>query len=201
MRSRERKLNRMRGYDYSMAGYYFVTIKIRLALKMFGKIHNGKIILNQFGKIAKKYWLNIPIHFPGIFIDKFVVMPDHVHGIIIITKKFDGEKNNNDDKYVGNGDRRSLRIKTIPQMNSSSLFLNRKFSGKNIGLSKIINQYKSSVTRVINHKYPTIFRWQKSFYDHIIRNEMDLNRIRNYIEENPIIWEFENNPPPDCNNV
>jgi REP element-mobilizing transposase RayT len=96
---KERKLNRLKDYDYSKSGYYFVTVCTRNREEWFGKIENGEMHLNTLGEIAKDFWAEIPLHFQHIEIDEFSVMPNHVHGILVIGK--DG---------VGNAYMRSLHL-------------------------------------------------------------------------------------------
>jgi len=83
-RSRSRKLNRLPEYDYSQEGYYFVTICTKNGYKYFGKVVNKKVILTQIGEIAYAHWREIPKHYDNVILDQFVIMPNHVHGIIII---------------------------------------------------------------------------------------------------------------------
>jgi putative transposase len=169
---KRRKLNRLDGYNYSQQGMYFITICTKNREYIFGEIVNEKMILNDIGKITERYWLEIPNHFPHVSLDEFIVMPNHVHGIIEI-------KNNLD---VGNAHVRSKNI------NRSKMLI-----------SKAIHGFKSSVTRRIfknqerMYAFPTKFAWQKSFYDRIIRNEIELNKIREYIFKNPINWEQDRN--------
>ena len=82
-----RRSIRLKGYDYSQPGWYFVTVVTYDRQNLFGHIENGKMILNDGGKIARKCWLEIPHHYPNVNLDEFVVMPNHVHGIIVIVKK------------------------------------------------------------------------------------------------------------------
>ncbi|MCI0455119.1 MAG: transposase [Candidatus Dadabacteria bacterium] len=156
---KERKLNRLENYDYSQCGYYFVTVCTKNREEWFGKIESGKVILNGFGEVAKNFWVEIPKHFKNVGLDEFIVMPNHIHGIVII---------------VGNAYMRSLQNRT------------------KMLLSRIIQQYKSSVTREINSlQNDFCFKWHKSFYDHIIRNEKTLNNIREYVVKNPLKWESD----------
>jgi REP element-mobilizing transposase RayT len=159
----ERKLNRLKDCDYSKSGYYFVTVCTRNREEWFGKIENGEMHLNTFGEIAEDFWAEIPLHFQRIEIDEFSVMPNHVHGILVIEK--DG---------VGNAYMRSLqnRMKML--------------------LSRVIQQYKASVTRRTKSLQGGVaFGWQKSFHDRIIRNEESLNNLRQYILYNPLKWELD----------
>jgi len=160
-RNRERKPNRLPGYDYSGSGYYFVTICTKNKIDYFGRIKSGKILLSEIGHFATEYWLEIPRHFEAISIGEYVIMPNHIHGIVGI-------------ESVGNANLRSLpdRSKML--------------------LSKAIQQYKSAVTRKIRNNYREHpFGWQKSFHDHIIRNDIALYRIRKYIQNNPLKWEYD----------
>jgi len=158
---RERKSNRLRNYDYSESGYYFITIRTNNREECFGRVEGDEMHLNEFGEIARNFWAGIMIHFKCVGIDEFSVMPNHVHGILIIEE-------------VGNAYMRSLQDRT------------------KMLLSKIIQQYKASVTRKINSlQHDFHFGWQKSFYDHIIRNEESLNNIRHYIRHNPLKWESD----------
>jgi len=154
-----RKSIRLKEYDYSFPGWYYVTVCAHEKNNLFGKIKNGNVDYNTLGKIAQKYFAEIPEHFENSEIDEFIIMPNHVHGIIII------------NDVVGTRDRVSLR------------------SFGNIGkdsLSLIINQYKGSVTRFAHKNDFEDFRWQPEFYEHIIRNELDLHNIRQYILNNPL---------------
>ena len=161
---KNRKPNRLRNYDYSQNGMYFITICAKDRFECFGEIKNGRMILNNPGKIAENLFLKIPNHFSSAFLDEFVIMSNHIHGIIEIN--------------VGNAYMRSL------QSDRSKMLL-----------SKVIHGYKSSVTREFNRlkKYNVDFKWQKSFYDHIIRNEISLNKIREYIQTNPEMWKRDRN--------
>jgi putative transposase len=169
-KGQERKLNRLSGYDYSTPGVYFITICIRNFDGQFGEIKNGIMELNEIGKIAAQCWEDIPNHFPNASIDAFVIMPNHVHGIIAIVVPL-----------VGNADLRSLRKRR--QMDDRT----------KMSIPKIIHGYKSSVTRIINRQYNKDFAWQKSFHDRIIRDDDELNRIREYIANNPANWAADDN--------
>lgn len=164
-----RKPNRLKDYDYSQNGYYFVTICIKNREWVLGDIDNGKMILNEYGKIAEKCWLDLPNHYKNCFLDEFIIMPDHMHGIVII-------------ENVGNG------FKPFPTHDDP------KPTIKNHGLSEIMRGFKTFSSKNINiQNHEKIFAWQKSFHDHIIRNEKSLSNIREYIRNNPVKWESEKN--------
>jgi REP element-mobilizing transposase RayT len=154
-----RKHNRLPGYDYSQNGYYFITVCTQGRIEWFAEVGNDKIILNGYGEILQKCWHDLPIHYKNIKLDEFVIMPNHIHVIIII-----------DNGNVGNG------LKPFPT---------------NHGLSEIVRGLKTFSSRKINETINdgVNFRWQKSFYDHVIRDEISLNRIREYIRNNPALWD------------
>ena len=133
---------------------------------MFGSIIDEKIVLSEVGEIANKYWLEIPEHFPFIILDEYIIMPNHIHGIIVI------------DRFPDN-------VATCLGMSLQSV---NRFSHPVSGsLATIINQFKGAVTRYAR-KNDIDFFWQPRYYDHIIRNETALNKIREYIWTNPVNW-------------
>lgn len=159
---------RLQNYDYSSNGYYFITICTKNREYFFGEIADNKMQLSKMGKTAEKFWLEIPKHFPFVKLDEFVVMPNHVHGIIIINKTI--------SKTV---------VKT-----GINRFQNQ---GKNT-ISSIIGSYKSVCTKIINQSQNKMtFGWQPRFYDHVIRNEKSFYRIREYIKNNLENWKDDRN--------
>ena len=159
---KSRKQNRLNGYDYSVNGYYYVTICTQNREYIFGDISNNEMALNKYGDVAKNSWLDLPNHHENIGLDQFIIMPNHIHGILII------------NNLVGYGPARTVNSKTN-------------------NLSIIVGSYKSTVTKQINRINDNIFKWQKSFHDHIIRIDESLNNIRNYIINNPKTWELDKN--------
>ena len=159
-----RKTIRLKEYDYSFPGWYFVTICTKNFNCWFGEVSNSEVVHNQLGETARVFFEKIPDHFKSTEINEFVVMPNHVHGIVII------------NDVVGTRDRVSLRV----------------FGGLEKGsLPIIINQYKGSVTRFAHKNGYKDFYWQPRFYEHIIRNDNDLHLIRTYIKNNPLKWELD----------
>ena len=165
-----RKSMRLKDYDYAQDGYYFVTICAENKIECFGKIIDGKMVLSEIGKIVNQCWIEIPEHFPDTKLDEHIIMPNHLHGIIAI-------ENNN--CAVGN-------------KNFCSLPWQTKLSRS---LSSIIRGLKIGVTKWCRNNNHNEFQWQKSFYDHIIRNEKELDKIRRYIFKNPLKWELDRNNP------
>jgi len=139
------------------------------------------MVLNEIGKITEKYWLEIPDHFSFVIWDEFVVMLNHVHGILVINKN----RNNGRDIAMNNGREVAMqRLYIGDNLNMS------KISPKKYSLSSIIRSYKSICTKIINKIQNKIFfTWKPKFHDHIIRNKHELKRIRKYIKYNHLKWQ------------
>ncbi|MDD5570955.1 MAG: hypothetical protein PHD97_07335 [Bacteroidales bacterium] len=181
---------RLPNWDYSRNGDYFVTICTGGRNYYFGDIENGKMKLSETGEIADRLWLEITKHFLFIELDEYVIMPNHVHGIIKINNK-------NDDFSVETGqcpvsttdaDEHSVLKFDLKNINNYNIPSKKRFrnQGKNT-LSSIIGSYKSAVSKYARNIKPD-FYWQSRFYDHIIRNNEALINIRKYIKENPEKW-------------
>jgi putative transposase len=169
---KNRKLNRLKNYDYSKSGYYFVTICMKNFEHVFGEIKNGKIILNEYGEIVKNQWQWLEKQYEYIKLDVFIVMPNHIHGILII-------ENN---AYESVGTSRDLSLQRQQQQNDIK---------KIKSLSELIGAFKTTSSKIIHQNGLYSFAWQRSFYDHIIRNEKALFYIRKYIQDNPIKWDIK----------
>ena len=230
---------RLPGYDYSQYGAYFVTIVTHNRENFFGEIVNGKMLLNEIGKIVLHCWNDLPNHYENIILDEFVIMPNHVHGIIIITDKTDcntriphetAENITVADPAVETGLRpvstgpvstgpvstepvstepvstepvSTEPVSTEPvstELVSTEPVSTRPVSTstttkkqKRHGLSEFVRAFKSFSSRRINQLRKTPSQiWQSRFYDHVIRDENELNRIREYIINNPLQWELDN---------
>ncbi len=170
---------RLRGWDYTAAGWYFVTICAGNRQPFFGQVENGVVRLSPIGQTACNYWQQIPQHTAGnVELDVFMVMPDHLHGIIVIL----------DVETL------QCNVSTTPQCNVSTRNPNdpmSQISPKSGSLGAIVRSYKSAVSRWCSQNGFAEFSWQGRFYDHIIRNEQALHRIRKYIVENPAHWKIE----------
>ena len=176
---RERKNIRLSGYNYSSDGYYFVTICTKHMVNYFGEIQNGFMSLNKIGCMISQFWQEIPNHFEGVILDEWVVMPNHFHGIVVIDGGLVGDAVGRGG-LVGDADLRPLPTLTCDRTKML--------------LPKIIHGFKSSVTRQIRKiDSNSIFEWQRFYYDHIIRDKKSLNRIRNYIQNNPLNWDLDRN--------
>jgi len=204
---------RYRGYDYSSPGKYFITICTKGKTPYFGKIKNGRMNLSAIGEIAEKLWNDIPIHYPMVELDKFIIMPDHLHGIIIINRPsksvdqpvhktskgvFPGSDSENGNFFPictgvpANPDSRE----PIPEMppkwftmdksltNGAQLPTSKNPYWKPNSIGSIINHYKRSCTIIIKSQGIN-FAWQPRFYDRIIRTRIELYATRKYIINNP----------------
>ena len=198
-----RRSIRLKRYDYTQQGAYFVTICTHQRNCLFGEIVDGEIKLNTNGEIARGSWLSIPRHFKNVELDEFVIMPNHLHGIIIIeSSEVAGEALANQDfsQLFSEVAGEALANQDFSQQQnlSSQCFAPTVYTGETIkingtkpqSLAAITQNYKSVSTRQINrmNKAKGNVIWQRNYYEHIIHNEEALNNIREYIVNNPINW-------------
>ena len=168
---------RLRGYDYARAGTYFVTICTQNRACLFGEIIDGEMVLNDAGHIAEKYWRKIPVHFPHAELGAFVVMPNHLHGIIVIV-----------GANVGAKDFSPLRQRYKQPQTSHP-------TGTSKTIGSIVRGFKIGVTKWMRRNTTVRDVWQRNYYEHIVRNENELNRIRRYIIHNPAKWQYDRENP------
>jgi len=171
---------RLKNWDYSWNAIYFITICTQDREFLFGDITDGKMVLSEIGEIAKTYWEEIPQHFPFAELNEFVVMPNHIHGIIII---------NNSGKEKDNIGREAInRVSTINSISTErGGITGLKNPMLSDNLSKIIRWYKGRVS-FESRKIHADFGWQARFHDHIIRTDESFQKIRDYINNNPMTW-------------
>lgn len=171
----QHRTHRLSEFDYSQPGAYFVTIVTRDRRTLFGQIVEGEIVLSNIGKMVEQVWIAIPDHFPNVECGEFVVMPNHFHGIISIMADIQ-------DKHdVG-------ARHAVPQQDDAFESFSKPVSGS---LATIIRSFKSATTKAF-HEFPgnsDDSLWQQSYYDHVIRNERELQAIDDYIIANPMNWE------------
>jgi len=170
-RANGRRSIRLRGYDYSQAGAYFVTICVHGHESMFGEIVDGRWGPNEFGKIVQEEWERTGALRDNVTLDDFVVMPDHLHGII---------------RLAGWGTARRA-----PTDTPSALVASERVGSPVTGsIPTIVRAFKSAVTRRVNElrQTPGGVVWQRGFYEHVIRSEDGLLRLREYIRSNPLRW-------------
>ncbi len=145
-----------------MPGWYFVTICTYKNYLLFGNIINGGMDLNDVGEIARQCWLDIPNHFANVQLDEFIIMPNHVHGIINIC-----------DENVGAN-------------NHSPLPNNTPFKSPSKTIGSMVRGFKIGVTKWIRKNTDSYHVWQRNYYEHVIRDESELKPIRTYIIHNPL---------------
>ena len=197
-----RRSVRLKAYDYSQVGGYYVTIVTLWRDCLFGEVVDGGMQVNVLGKIVKECWSDIPIHFPNVTTDVFVVMPNHVHGILCIHEK-DRVATSSFPSVVGARTRRG----TIYRAPTKT----EQFGKPTVGsLPTIVRTFKGSVTRRAGRELNTGNIWQRNYYEHIVRDQSDYERIAGYILDNPLNWDKdEENPkisilsrnPPDRDRV
>ncbi len=189
-----RRSIRLKGYDYSQEGAYYVTMVTWQREFLFGNIANQEMMLSQYGEIVQKWWQEIPVHFSNVKTGAFVIMPNHVHGIIYIFEERRG---------------------TVPvpeEDGENSISQNDDMSGENLGgetpplrgfdgiptLGQIVAYFKYQSTKEMNKadNTGTVTKfWQRNYYEHIIRDETDLQNKTDYIESNPRLWDEDDENP------
>lgn len=177
-----RRSVRLDGYDYSAGGAYFITICTHQREELFGNISDGFIQLTEIGQQVFECWLTLPDHHP-VELDEFIVMPNHFHAILVITNRVGAGRVSTSSSSV-----------PLPRAQPDTPILRNAASGS---LGAIIGSFKSVATKQINllRNTPGFPVWQRSFYEHIIRNEIALNRIRQYITDNPANWKTDTENP------
>ena len=189
-----RRSIRLKGFDYTREGAYFVTICTQNQACLFGEIVNRQMRLNDVGEVADICWRAIPEHFPRVVLDAFVIMPNHVHGIIWIGPE---NRANVGAKNVDTSDNVGAKIFSplppqppLPSQRGASAF---RSPSKTVG--SIVRGFKIGVTKWVrsNKNFYTV--WQRNYYEHIIRNNTGLNRIRKYIADNPARWDEDTENP------
>ena len=169
---------RIQGFDYASPGSYFVTIVSHQRSNIFGEVLHGEVKLSPVGKVVERKWQEIPSHFKNISLDVFVIMPNHIHGILNINERSDEEAHF-----------RSFTIDDVAVLNDPGF----PKGPKPQSLGAIIGLFKSAVTKKI-HELCLLENekvWQRNYYEHIIWDDEDLNQIIDYIETNPDNWEAD----------
>jgi len=184
-----RRSIRLRGYDYSQPGAYFITICTHDRDCLFGDVIDGVMDLTPYGRIVSDEWHRTEMVRPNVVLDAFVVMPNHVHGIIGIVESNDERGDVSHRGDVSQRRRGVLQYAPTPTTGPSGL----QSPSQTVGA--IVRGFKGAVTKRINHHRgtPGVPVWQRGYYEHIIRNERALNRIRRYIIENPLHWPNDRN--------
>jgi len=201
-----RRSIRLKGYDYSQSGMYFITICCQNHICRFGKIENGKMILNDAGQIAFNEWMKTPDVRPNVQLDAFVVMPNHIHGIIVITDIGRDVSHTSSNEIPPTETNVICMGVSHTSRNETHTLSNGVISATGIcdgnwgvdgnqgvcdtplrspsnTIGAIVRGYKSAVTKQIGYSV-----WQRNYWEHIIRDEKSYQYIANYIVNNPINW-------------
>lgn len=200
-----RRSIRLQGYDYSQEGLYFITLCCQDRAHLFGEILDGEMIFNDAGLQAKKSWQDIPNHFSNAVLHEYIIMPNHIHGIIefVGANQYSPNNNspNNDSPHNnspnqkcsdnGNDVENIDKAKDLELVNGTKNFsplpnVTWRSPSKTIG--SVIRGFKIGVTKWMRNNTNVVNVWQRNYYDHIIRNEQDYERISEYIKNNPILW-------------
>ncbi|MFN4006656.1 MAG: transposase [Chitinophagaceae bacterium] len=175
-----RKSIRLKGYDYTQAGLYFITICCNRGGELhspFGYIENGQMILNEYGQIAYNEWMKTPEIRPNVELGAFIIMPNHMHGII---------------RLLGRGELHSPNetgIYDMPEPPDNGGVCKTPLQSPSQTVGAIVRGYKSSVTKRLGLLGFNGKLWQRNYYEHIIRNELSYQNISNYIINNPAKWQ------------
>jgi len=183
----QRRSIRLHDYDYAQAGAYFVTVCTEGRLCLLGQVEDGTVRLNGWGRIVHETWSDLPNHYPHVELDAFVIMPNHVHMVVVLADP------------VGAG----LKLAQIAPVRADSTGADSTRAGfkpaptRRHGLPEIMRAFKTFSSRRINERRatPGASLWQCDYYEHIIRNAKSLNRIRQYIADNPASWAFDQENP------
>ncbi|WP_312825723.1 transposase [Epilithonimonas sp.] len=217
---------RLQGYDYSQEGLYFITICCQDRAHLFGRIVDGEMILNDAGSQSQECWQDIPNHFPNVVLHEFVIMPNHIHGIIEFVAGANNYSPNNDspnnDSPNNDSPNNDLPNNDLPNndlldetLSDKTNHLERDDRAKLNGakdfsplrnvtwrspsktIGSVVRGFKIGVTKWMRNNTNIVNVWQRNYYDHIIRNEQDYERISEYIKNNPILWKedrfYDNN--------
>jgi REP element-mobilizing transposase RayT len=187
---KRRRSIRLAGYDYAQAGAYFVTICAHERVCLFGEVSGGEMRLNEIGQIAAEEWVRSAEIRREIELDEWVVMPNHLHGIVVIVAD---PPTHGDSSSVG----AHGHALAVGATGRSPLRQDRPHGPPKRSLGSFIAGFKSAVTTRINtlQGTPGAPVWQRNYYEHVIRDEDDLARIREYIANNPLQWDIDKNNP------
>ena len=168
---------RLKDYDYSQSGAYAITICAQNRECILGEVADGNVVLSPMGAIAREFWLTIPGRFESVRLDEFIVMPNHVHGIIVVT----------------GSNTRAIPEPPRPASRGPSTWAQRR----QMLIPKVVGYFKMNSAKAINllRNTPGVPVWQRNYYERVIRTEPEWNAIRQYIVGNPVRWhDDEENP-------
>ncbi|MCX6556498.1 MAG: transposase [Candidatus Aminicenantes bacterium] len=208
---RGRRSIRLKGWDYSTPNYYFITLCVQNRVNLFGNIIEGRIILTEIGSMVKEIWLDMQTKYSGVTVDEFVVMPNHIHGILGLHVGAGPRSTNHPPTNIGGFDLSIPKGGACPF--TSTIELGQDDPGRTRGsapmgkflsLSDTIRQFKTWTTKkyaenMIRFHWPEFCKrlWQRNYFERIIRCEKELKQIRQYILDNPANWQNDHENPGD----
>ena len=188
-KTNKRRSLRLKNYDYSRTGAYFVTVCVRKRLCLFGDIVEGRMNASARGEMVAKAWHDLPGHYAGVNVDSFVLMPNHIHGIVVL--------NPNSVGAAPCGRPSSVTVVNAGQPRGVA-----PTNEKRLALPDVIHRFKSWTTKLYSdgvrrHRWPPFpgQLWQRNYYEHVIRDDDDLEKIREYILANPHTWDTDTENP------
>jgi len=179
-----RRSIRLKGRDYTQPGAYFVTICTRERECLFGEIVDGVMRLNEAGHAAQQCWMDIPDHFPQVVLDEAIIMPNHIHGIIMTHRR-------------GEASAIPPHVSQEQPRSNASPLQKRPNGTQPRSLSAIVQNFKSMSSRRMKAARGMLRApvWQRNYYEHVVRNDEELKSIREYILRNPARWDGDENNP------
>jgi REP element-mobilizing transposase RayT len=174
---------RLQNWDYSSAGAYFVTFVVKGKVRCLSTIENGKLQLIRWGEIVQDCWFELPSQFQSVILDEMVIMPNHVHAIVLLAGAgMDCEA------FIYEGPKGALIHQGSTNQGPT---LKPMMADSGIVLGKVIRAWKAKSALMIHKAGNLSFAWQSRYYEHIIRNELELERVRAYIVNNPVQWDVD----------
>ena len=166
-------LHRLQDFDYARAGAYFLTLVLEGRPHLMGEVAEGEMSLKDAGRVVADCWTDLPNHYPHVRLDAFVVMPNHVHGVLILSE----------ENGIGLNDEVKAGLKPAPT--------------KRHAVPEVVRGFKTFSARCVNKSRRTLgcAVWQRNYYEHVIRDDRCLDRIREYIVDNPRRWNLDRENP------
>ena len=167
---------RLAGWDYALAGAYFVTFQVRDRRPCLSTVAGGRVQLAPAGRPVEVCWLDLPSRFPGLVLDRMVIMPDHVHAVLFLCGALINQGPTSNQRPTSDPD---------PTADPDPTLLQPLMAQPGLQLGKVIRAWKTHATRLIRRAGGRGFAWQSRYWERVIRNESELHRIRRYIDSNP----------------
>jgi putative transposase len=191
-----RRSLRLPGYDYTQGGAYFITVVSQDRTCLFGEVVDGVMCSNDAGRMVQTVWNELPAFYPGVDIDRFAVMPNHIHGIVVLVDR------RADDDSVGHPGESYAGDSSIDYGHQRNMEQALGSTSIRLSLADVVQRFKMMTTKryadgVRGSRWPA-YRgrlWQRNYYEHVIRDESSLTRVRRYVDENPLRWEYDGENP------